>query len=329
MSATEAPATHSPAWHRLRSQGIGASEVATIAGIGRWGSRWSIWAEKVGLVEPDGQSSEAQRMGLRMEATLARWFAEDTGLHVLGEQMMVSNREHPWIRATIDCLVGESPETPLDLALGPCQLKHTSDAPWCADCGEGDICAHGGALPPHIEAQGVWEMAAGGWRVMWFAALHSYGRLRYYRLEWDQASFDALFDAAGEFWHGHVLAGVPPALDGSDATTDALRRAYPHGGGEAVDIDDLADLLATRRHRKAQHKAMAANLAALDNELLARMGDADVGLVGGVPLVTLTEVRGSTYTVERKPSRRLDVRHPCGTCGRALRPQDEEKHKCK
>lgn len=341
------PVTHSADWHTARSAGIGASEIATICGIGRWGSRWAIWAEKTGVLtpDPDDTGSEAMRMGLRMEDTLARFFCEDTGLHIYAEQLMVTHVTIPWVRATIDILVGDNlplgGDIDIDRSAGPVQLKHTDDPPWC-DCGGTHTICPGGGLPVYYQCQGQWEMLTGGWSTMWFAALHSHGRFRIYQLDYDPDGADALLAAGRSFWEDHVATGIPPALDGPgrNATADALKRVYQGGGGE-LDVDDLAEQLGALRWLKAEAKSIAEQITDLENVVKAHLGDCEVGLVAGQPLVTWK--RTAVSTIDVKPlkaeapevaarftvegvTRRLDIRCPCPVCGDAKRPQDLAKH---
>lgn len=353
MSTTTAPETHSPAWWKARSTGIGASEIAAVCGIGRWGSRWEIWAAKTGLLPPDGsKASDAQLMGLRLEPTLARFFEEDTGLYIAAEQMMVSHREMSWVRATIDGLAVEvDDDSTVDDALGPVQLKYTSDPPWC-DCGGTHKVCPGDNLPPWLKAQVSWEMLAGDWPTSWVATLHPRGSFRVYELARDRDDEAALLDAGRAFWHDHVLANVPPALDGGNqqATADALARAYGEGGGGEIDLGDehdgAAEQLGSIRYLKRERKALDEQICDLENVVKATLAEAEVGLVevapGDVrPLVTwkrstvrnvdLVALRANEsqiaaqYTVESH-QRRLDVRSPCPHCTAALRAQDVEGH---
>ncbi|MEJ7846269.1 MAG: YqaJ viral recombinase family protein, partial [Acidimicrobiales bacterium] len=347
MSTTTAPETHSPEWWAARNTGIGASEVAAIAGIGRWGSRWEIWASKVGLLPPDdSKASEPQLMGLRLEPTLARFFAEDTGLTIIDEQMMVAHREMTWVRATIDGLAAESPDSTPEDALGPVQLKYTADPPWCDCAGTHKVCP-GDGIPAYYRAQGAWEMLAGDWPTMWFAALHPRGAFRVYELGRDRDDEAALLGAGRQFWFDHVLANVPPALDGGNqqATADALARAYGEGGGGAVDLTDdggvFTEQLASIRYLKRERKALGEQIVDLENVVKATLGDAETGMVDGRPLVTwkrstvrnidLVALRANAaevaaqFTVETS-QRRLDVRSPCPYCTAALRAQDVDQH---
>lgn len=287
-----APATHSPEWWAERNTGIGASESATVAGVGRWGSRYTLWLEKTGQLAPDpDEGTEAQRMGLRLEPTLARFFAEDTGLHVVGEQMMVRRPTIPWVRATVDVLAAESPESSIDDVLGPVQLKHTNDSPWDGPDG----------IPVYYRCQGQWEMLAGGWERMWFAVLHSFGRFRVYEVERDVEAQDALLAAGSDFWHGHVLAGVAPDLGGGNRadTSAALAAVFGEGGAGEIDVEDLAEQLASIRWLKRERKSLDEQIVDLENVVKATLGDSEVGLINGRPAVTWKRSRPRRFDSTR------------------------------
>jgi len=309
--AQPAPATHSDEWHARRSTGIGASEVATICGVGRWGSRWSTWAEKVGLLTPDPSgATEAMDMGRELEPFLAGMFTKHTGLVVAGEQMMLNHPEHTWARATVDGMVfdgGPSHGLDPDMALGGFEAKYDNGAPWTTErCDTVVVPADLHDIPPYYLCQAAWQMFVAGWDRVWFGVLHGWGRYRIYEVtretlrEVDGTDpIPLLFEACRSFWFDNVLARVAPALDGGDrsATAGALAKVYGEGGGGEVDVDDLAEQLESIRRLDRRIKAAEDQRLDLCNGVKARLGDAEVGLVDGRPLVKWTP---------QKPRRRLD-----------------------
>lgn len=280
--ATPAPPDGSErkAWLEWRRGGLGGSDVAALVGLSPWESPWSIWASKC-LDLPDKDASEAMEFGTRIEPVMAGYFNDRTGLYVYGEQTWCSHPDEPWMRCTADGFVFDHPDSACDLsaALGLSEWKSTSDPPW-------------DDVPAHYACQAQWSMAVTGLPMCWFGVLHlAFGRpqFRVYELARDEADIAVLTAAARTFWTEHVLTGVPPATDGSDATTEALTHAWEPVDGETVEADDdTVYAIETLRDLKAEAKQIADEIAAHENILRARFGEATVlvALGGGTTLAT-------------------------------------------
>ena len=249
-----------------------------------WSSPWSVWARKVGLIPPDepGDESEAQWFGRALEAVTARRFREETGLEVGGEQMMLTRPGQPWARATVDGLVFEHADEQLgvDDAIGVLELKYTSEPPW-------------ETLPEHHALQVQWQLYVSGLGHGWLAAFHlAFGRpaFRLYEVEADLDLQRRIVGEVERFWHEHVVAGEAPPIDGSDATTAALKAVYREPvEGASVDLDDdldattaLEDLRALKRYAKD----VADDIATAENTLRLALGDATEGRLGGFVAVS-------------------------------------------
>jgi predicted phage-related endonuclease len=65
-------------WLKARKNGLGASDAATVLGMGRFRRAYSVAVDK--LTEAvDTEMDEMQEAGLRHEPTIAKWFAEKMG----------------------------------------------------------------------------------------------------------------------------------------------------------------------------------------------------------------------------------------------------------
>src|SRR5262245_35499897 len=96
-------------WLKWRRDGIGASDIAALMGISPWASPWSVWADKSGLLPPEPEN-EYMAAGRWLEAAIAPWFTDITGLHVTGEQMWCTHPGKPWARCTPDGFIVEKAE---------------------------------------------------------------------------------------------------------------------------------------------------------------------------------------------------------------------------
>jgi putative phage-type endonuclease len=285
------------AWHEWRRNGIGGSDVAGLLMPGKWSSPWSIWAAKTGLIEPT-ESTDRQRIGKRMESVIAAEFEDARpGLYVLGEQTWCEHPQHSWARCTVDGFVAERVDAEIeftgDTALGVFEAKTDSRFGW-------------DEVPANYRMQCLWNMGVTGMRSAFLAVMFAGFRFEVFEVEWDQAEWDLMLDVAGTFWHEHVLTGVPPLADGSEATADALARAYPeHVPGVEVALDDIAGSLEQRDYLRDQRKEYDDALKEIDNAIKARLADAEVGTVAGVPVLTYRASERKGYWVEPTTVRTL------------------------
>ncbi len=293
-------------WLRWRRSGLGASDIAAVLGISPYASPWSVWADKVGLFAADDDDpAEHMEFGRRAEAMISPWFADLTGFHVAASQLWAQSDTHPWLLATPDgavtdrdyCTMGgdcpfpshpEWPHTGLRIDTDDLMvlrdLARTFEGLEIKVAYDSKVWAE---IPVHYQAQGQQQMATTGWERIWFAVLHG-RRFRVYVLERDEADIKEMIERGAEFWEQHVLARVAPPIDGSEATLEALSRAYPEvDPGSKRDLDHLKGRIDELVQAKADEKAAKERAAAAKAEIWEAMGDAHVGQVGGQQVLTL------------------------------------------
>jgi putative phage-type endonuclease len=291
VTDTLAPTDDRADWLDWRRQGLGASDVAGILGLSPWVSPWSLWADKLGLT-PDQPDNEDLEFGRWAELMIGPWFEHRTGLHVASQQERCVHPELPWARCTLDGRVYDSPAS--TLALGGLEVKtDRKGRTW-------------DGIPAHYQCQAQWQMFVTGMDRVWLPVLHG-RRLEVYELDRDQGDIDLIVAEAARFWHDHVVAGVAPDVDGSDATLRALAAVYPdHTPGAGVDLGDqgVALVLALDDARAARRAAEKAENVA-KARIAAALGDAEEGTVDGHRVVTYR-----TQTSRRIDAERLRVAHP-------------------
>jgi len=275
------------AWLERRRTGIGGSDVAAVLGLSPWTSRWSLWADKVGLLELDEDPSEAMEFGKRAEDMLRQWFEDRTGMTVAGVQAEHTDPDRPWMRVTLDGEVWTFNDR-LSAAelLGVVEFKATGESP----------AAWADGPPIQYQCQASWAMAITGARRVWFGVLHiPFGRptFRTYLYERDENDIAYVVDACDRFWHDHVVTGNPPLADGSRATTEALADVYYDPTEAAIEADEeIAGIVASLRLVSADLKVLEERETELKNRVRAYLGDATV-LTEGVdpknrPIVAAT-----------------------------------------
>ena len=269
-------------WLAWRRGGIGASDAAALVGLSRYGSPWSLWAEKVGLTV-DRPQSQRQRIGQILEPAIAQLFHETTGLHVAHAQSRCQHPDLPWARCTVDGFVFDTaaaataPAPLLDDVLGVHEIKTDARYGW-------------DDVPVDIRAQCIWQMAVTQTEHCWISALYGGFGFGVWELRWDadaRADWELMRAAGERLWHEHVVTGVPPDVDGSDATYRALLQVYPDAEpGQRVSIDHLRDEIAERAQLTEQAKQIDKRLDELRNVLIESIGDAELGTVDGEPVLS-------------------------------------------
>lgn len=297
MTATDTDRTE---WLEWRRAGIGGSDIGALLGFSRYTSPFALWADKLGLI-PSTETSERQAIGLDAETFLAQVFHRRTGLYVGHQQTWCTHPLHYWARATIDGLVFETRTADIrDLALGTVQFKTDARRSWQG------ITDPINGVPAAIEAQCQWEMGVTGVEHCWLVVGFGGWNIEVFELEFRPTDFAYMLDIAAGFWRDHVLTGVPPDPDGTDATSQAIAAVWPtHSQGEAVAIDDLAELLTERGELKDLISSREKRVKEIDNTIKARLGEAEIGTVAGIPHVTYRTIERDGYTVAPSTHRQL------------------------
>lgn len=286
------PVLSRDAWLDYRSTHIGGSDVAAILGISSYGSPWSKWAEKCGLV-PDEPENELMAGGRFLEQGITPWFSSRTGLYVIGAQTVIESIDDPLAICTIDGAVAESPSALIDEALGELEIKVRGfGKPW-------------DPIPADIQAQCQWQMHCTGHDRAWIAVLMG-RRLDVHQLERDDGDIAFITDRVHRFWTEHVVTGTPPPTDGHDATLDAIAAVYPSATPDvSVELDELVDVLDEWRAAKTAKSAAENREKEAKAAICAALADAEEGTVAGERVVTYREQTRKSYVVEETTFRVL------------------------
>lgn len=212
----------------LRRTGIGASEIAALAGLSRWAKPIEIYESKV-LGKPLEEGYQLD-LGNEMEAPIARIWAARKGKHLA----LVDTMRHPTkplAVATPDRAIYSDPalrgdarrkRTDVRDAEALLQVKSSSWRMrrfWGND-GSDDV-------PDDFQAQAQWEAGVAGLPEVIFAVDFDKTALHEFRVVARPEIFEALYEIAERFWTDHVLARKPPEPDGSPAYDEFLERFFP------------------------------------------------------------------------------------------------------
>lgn len=260
----------SPEIVESRRLGIGASEIGQVIGLSPYGGPHAVWLEKTGRAKPF-EGNEDTLYGTFMEPGIRDYYRHLTG-HRVVECANLVHPVHSIARATPDGLVNDDRTLQIK-----CQRQRTTRHGTWGDPGTHDF-------PRWLWPQITWEMGVAGRAWADVAVLIDGMRtpLIYPDCPFDSELFEAMLEAALRFWHNHVLADVPPPLDGTPAATDWVKARYPEHTRPQYVMDDSPEMAAlASRYVAAKEAAAAAELEAnsLRNQIAERIG-ASAGIEG-------------------------------------------------
>lgn len=96
-------------WHQMRKKGIGGSDAGIILNQSNYKTPYQLWSEKVGLSEPEFQTSEAIEKGNRCEQPLIDLFMAlyPQYKNVPTKDISLESKKYPFLHANLDsALVG-------------------------------------------------------------------------------------------------------------------------------------------------------------------------------------------------------------------------------
>ena len=235
----------------LAARKIGSSDAASICGVG-WETPMAVFLRMTGQI-PEKEETEAMKAGKYLEAAIAQWFADETGLEIKKAAFLCGHLDMPWMTATPDYNVWENGEK------GLLEIKNTGF--FNADDWEGGI-------PDAAHVQVAHQLAVTGLAFAYVAGCIGGNKLRYRRIERDQALIGEVMRKEREFWD-LVQSNTPPPLCAGDS--DLMGALYPQAKAGTVDLDAMAEgyalgyLLHKQDAKEAEEKAdvYAAKLKAL------------------------------------------------------------------
>lgn len=206
-------------WLEQRRQGITGTDIAGLMGISNYKSPMSIYLDKVNPPPPE-ESSVPMRLGNMLEEPIAKfWCEENKGYVVRSINTTIVHPEFSFVRCNIDRHIVKPVEELLECKL----VGMGKTGEWKED-----------KLPDEYFLQVQWQMHTTGLKRCHIAAIVGGTKFEQRVVEYNEKLCAELHKLAHDFWHKHVLACNPPAIDGSDATTDAINRLYGSNSSAAA-----------------------------------------------------------------------------------------------
>lgn len=279
-----------------RKSGIGGSDIGAILGLSPFKTPLDVYLDKVGQAEPQPMN-DAMYFGTIMEGIVADEYARRNGRKVQRVNSILRHRDLDWMLANIDrAVVAEGTRARLDAsgklqgASGILECKTASaykQGEWGRD-GDDD------AVPATYAAQAMWYMAVTGQEWCDIAVLIGGNKYLDKRIERCDDTIKGMIERADEFWHGHVLAGIPP----EPSNESDIKRLYPQSEpGKVVEAtEELHNIINQLRDVRLTLKRCEAEEAALLVMIKAAMAEAEAAEYMGVTLATWKSSKPSLRT---------------------------------
>ena len=271
-------------WLEWRRKGIGGSDAAAIIGLDKYRSAFDVYADKLGL-KSEQPDNESMRQGRDLEQYVAERFMEATCKKVRRKNAMLQHPDHSFMIADIDrWVVGENAGLECKTTSVLNRTKFSQ-----------------GEFPPNYYVQCMHYMAVTGAERWYLAVLVLNKAFHVFTIERDESEIQALIAAEKDFWENHVMKQIPPAPDGSEATSEIIKQLYP----EAKRQDQVA--LFGQEEKIEQYLSLNAKLKELERErdklkqeLQLAMGDAEIGQAQGYVIKWENRVRQTLDTQRLK-----------------------------
>ena len=250
-------------WLELRSHYIGGSDAAAVVGLNAYASPYSLWAEKTGKV-PGFAGNLATEVGTYLEEFVAQKFAQETGKKVRKCNQSFLNSLYPFAIANIDReIVGE------DAGL---EIKTTDTLNMTK--------FKGGEYPANYYAQMVHYLAVTGKQRWYLAVLIGNKEFKWFVIERDEGEIKALMTAEAYFWE-LVKTDTPPVVDGTAATTEAIKAMYAESDDSVCDLTPFSANLRQYIALKKQIKELETLADEAANKIKEFMGSSGGGECDG------------------------------------------------
>jgi putative phage-type endonuclease len=252
-------------WLDQRKKGLGGSDAAAILGLNKYFSPFDVYADKLGL-KPEKEDNEAMRQGRDLEGYVAARFMDQTGKKVRRRNAILQHPNYPWMLANVDrMIVGE------DCGL---ECKTTSIL------NKSNFRA--GEYPDNYYVQCMHYMAVTGLPKWYLAVLVLGKEFCFFEIDRDEDEIKALIEAEKYFWEEHVLKGIPPAFDGSQAASDCLKAMYPKAEkGEVRPLFGMEERLNEYLDLSQRAKDFETKVEQIKQEIQCELGTAEEGLANG------------------------------------------------
>lgn len=288
MKRTRLTFTNRDQWLAARTQGIGASEVATIVGLNPWETPYQLWRRKTGLDAPKPENT-AMTTGHILEDGVAQFWARETGREIIRNSrtdFMFVDAEHHELRVSPDRTYW----------LGG---TRNDDNKGILECKTTRLVIDEDDIPRYWFVQVQMNLGVAGYTqgsLAWLSAAKGF-EFGYRDLQFVPEFYEWLKYETLKFWHDNVLGGVePPAVSPQDVI---LKYDHSTAGLTATADEDAYRAYCDLKDVRREIDALEERKDALEGKLKAAFKDAEALAYNGETIATWRSP---------KPSRRFDAK---------------------
>jgi predicted phage-related endonuclease len=227
-------------WLQLRKEAVNASEVAIVLGLGHWGSRAELYAEKKNL-RPPRVDNNLLRRGRWLEASVFEALADERPeWEIRRAKIYLLDRERH-LGATPDGFALRTAAPAMGRRRGVVQAKVISRTAfrrrWLHNAD--DDLAYGNAdVPVYYQLQVLTEMMLSDceWGTLAALITSEYdATLRTFDIERDGGLEQMIVNAVAAFYRDHLDPGVMPDF-APQQDGELIRALYPRADGSTIDL---------------------------------------------------------------------------------------------
>ncbi len=222
-----------PEWVDARRDFIGSSDLPILTGNTPYGtSVFSLWAIKTRLAQPepiDPDTQELFDLGHLLEDDIAERYTAITGREVRVARQMRARKDLPWAAASLDRVSAIRGDRRI------VEVKWVPHRHWLTDGPE--------PVPAYVQDQVQWQLFVTGWDVADVAVLNG-SKVHVYEGIGPNERYQADLVYIARWFRDLVERGVPPPVDGSEATRQALSRIHPRQTLDLMPASAETDALA-------------------------------------------------------------------------------------
>lgn len=256
-------------WLDVRRAGIGGSDAPAVAGLSKWSSPFAVWLDKAGLAPATDRANEAMTWGQLLEPVVRDEVGRRLGWRIDPVHATLRSRPYPFAIVNLDGLAW--PDGPDG---DPVVYEGKIASAYVGHEWEGD------EVPDAYVVQVQHELMVTGLSRAIVGVLIGGNHLEIRHVERDDELIGHLVELERAFWEDHVVPGVQPPPDGSDACTTLIGDLYPAPDARSTvtideaEVDVIEGLLVAKAEAAAALKVAEAQEKAAKNALRARIGDA-------------------------------------------------------
>ncbi len=277
-------------WLEWRKKGIGGSDASVVCGVNKYKSPVELWMEKTGQSSPE-EAGEAAYWGTQLESLVRMEFTKRTGIEVVAVNKILQSKEYPFQLANLDG-VCKHPD------LGTVVFEAKTASAYKADEWEDNV-------PEEYVLQVQHYLSVTDYIGAYIAVLIGGNTFKYTFIERDEELISKLIQWESDFWE-HVQSDIPPALDGSEASANFLKKRFPKSVAlSKIKLPDTAVEL-IRQYDEACDKgdSYSEQKQRAENLLKQMLGEHEIGIVGD------RVITWKTVNQERLDSKTLKSDHP-------------------